>query len=96
MDEHAMTLPTTDHLAEAVKKDRYVNRFRSTVRSTFLSLVVVAAVAVLVAVLFLPILRVRVQSHHCFHKGAFADLSPLPAPVLGEPVRAVRRFHRFP
>ena len=62
MDEHAMTLPTTDHLAEAVKKDRYVNRFRSTVRSTFLSLVVVAAVAVLVAVLFLPILRIYGKS----------------------------------
>ena len=55
-------LPTTEDLEEAVKRDRYYHRFRLTVRSTFLSLVVVAAVAVLVAVLFLPILRIYGKS----------------------------------
>ena len=55
-------LPTTEDLEEAVRRDRYYHRFRLTVRSTFLSLVVVAAVAVLVAVLFLPILRIYGKS----------------------------------
>ena len=55
-------LPTTEDLEEAVRHDRYYHRFRLTVRSTFLSLVVVAAVAVLVAVLFLPILRIYGKS----------------------------------
>ena len=50
----AREIPDTSVLTEAVKKDRYMHRFRATVRSTFLSLVVVAAVAVLVAVLLLP------------------------------------------
>ena len=62
MDEHTMALPATSELTEAVKKDRYFHRFRSTVRSTFLSLVVVAAVAILVAVLLLPILRIYGKS----------------------------------
>ncbi len=57
-----MDLPTTEVLEEAVRRDRYYHRFRLTVRSTFLSLVVVAAVAVLVAVLFLPILRIYGKS----------------------------------
>ena len=55
-------LPSTEDLEEAVRRDRYYHRFRLTVRSTFLSLVVVAAVAVLVAVLFLPILRIYGKS----------------------------------
>ena len=55
-------LPDTDVLTEAVKRDRYIHRFRATVRSTFLSLVVVAAAAVLVAVLLLPILKIYGRS----------------------------------
>ena len=62
MDEHTMALPATKELTQAVRRDRYTNRFRATVRSTFLSLVVVAAVAVLVAVLLLPILRIYGKS----------------------------------
>ena len=62
MDELTLTLPATEDLTQAVKRDRYTNRFRATVRSTFLSLVVVAAVAVLVAVLLLPILRIYGKS----------------------------------
>ena len=58
----AREIPDTSVLTEAVKKDRYMHRFRATVRSTFLSLVVVAAVAVLVAVLLLPILRIYGKS----------------------------------
>ena len=62
MDENTMAFPATPELKSAVKRDRYLRRFRTTVRSTFLSLVVVAAVAVLVAVLLLPILRIYGKS----------------------------------
>ena len=55
-------LPATADLEAAVRHNRYVHRFRATVRSTFLSLVVVAAAAVLVAVLLLPILRIYGKS----------------------------------
>lgn len=59
---NAIELPGTGELESAVKRERYYQRFRTTVRSTFLSLVVVAAVAVLVAVLLLPILRIYGKS----------------------------------
>ena len=59
---NAADLPGTAELTEAVKRDRYVHRFTATVRSTFLSLIVVAAVAILVAVLLLPILRIYGKS----------------------------------
>lgn len=55
-------LPGTETITEAVRRDRYIHRFRATVRSTFLSLIVVAAVAVLIAVLLLPILRIYGKS----------------------------------
>lgn len=62
MNENTAALPATGELKGAVKRERYLHRFRTTIRSTFLSLVVVAAVAVLVAVLFLPILRIYGKS----------------------------------
>lgn len=62
IEQIPVTLPGTADLTEAVKRDRYIHRFQATVRSTFLSLVVVAAVAVLVAVLLLPILRIYGKS----------------------------------
>ena len=55
-------LPDTAELEEAVRRDRYYHRFRNMGTSTFLTLVVVAAVAVLVAVLFLPVLRIYGKS----------------------------------
>ena len=62
INDKPVVLPGTEEITEAVKKDRYMHRFRATVRSTFLTLVVVAAVAVLVAVLLLPILRIYGKS----------------------------------
>lgn len=62
LNNNNTVLPETAELTEAVKRDRYIHRFQATVRSTFLSLVVVAAVAVLVAVLLLPILRIYGKS----------------------------------
>ena len=62
MNGNAEALPQTGELTQAVKRERYLHRFRMTIRSAFLSLVVVAAVAVLVAVLLLPILRIYGKS----------------------------------
>lgn len=62
MNENTVVLPCTEELSEAVKREHYLYRFRTTIRSTFLSLVVVAAAAVLVAVLLLPILRIYGKS----------------------------------
>lgn len=62
ISDNPVVLPGTAELTAAVKKERYLHRFRATVRSTFLTLVVVAAVAVLVAVLLLPILRIYGKS----------------------------------
>ena len=62
MSVNAEALPRTGELTQAVKRERYLHRFGMTIRSTFLSLVVVAAVAVLVAVLLLPILRIYGKS----------------------------------
>ena len=62
MNGNAEALRQTGELTQAVKRERYLHRFRMTIRSTFLSLVVVAAVAVLVAVLLLPILRIYGKS----------------------------------
>ena len=62
MSGKAGDLPQTQELEQAVKRERYLHRFRMTIRSTFLSLVVVAAAAILVAVLFLPILRIYGKS----------------------------------
>ena len=59
---NSAALPGTAELTEAVKRDRYVHRFTATVRSTFLSLIVVAAIVILVAVLLLPILRIYGKS----------------------------------
>ena len=43
--ENGIELPNTEELEEAVRRDRYYHRFRNMVTSTFLTLVVVAAVA---------------------------------------------------
>ncbi len=64
MNGNSGALPQTGELIQAVKRERYLHRFRMTIRSTFLSLVVVAAAAVLVAVLLLPILRIYGKSMH--------------------------------
>ncbi len=51
-------LPTAEQLSAELKRVRYKKRFRKTILNTFSSLVVVAAVAVLISMLFLPVLRV--------------------------------------
>lgn len=51
-------LPSTASLEEELRRVKHAGRFRSTLRSTFFTLVVVAALAVLVAVLWMPVLQI--------------------------------------
>lgn len=50
--------PTTEQLEAELKRVRYKSRYRSVLRSTIYSLITVAAIAVLVATLWLPVLQV--------------------------------------
>lgn len=51
-------MPTVDELETELSRVRYRNRYRKILRSTVFTLVTVAAAAVLVAVLFLPVLQI--------------------------------------
>ena len=51
-------LPSTNELESELKRVNERNRFKATLRSTIFTLVTVAAVAILVAVLLLPVLRI--------------------------------------
>ncbi len=51
-------LPTTEQFAAEMKRLRYGERFRSSLRSTVSGLIVAAAAAVLISMLLLPVLRV--------------------------------------
>ena len=54
--------PTVEELKEELARLDYKKRFRSVLRSTIFTLVVVAAIAVLVATLWMPVLRIYVTS----------------------------------
>lgn len=53
-----LDVPTADLLRGELNRIRYKNRFRSTLRSTVFTLVVVAAIAILVATIWLPVLQI--------------------------------------
>jgi len=55
-------LPSSTQLEEELQKENYRRRFYGTLRSTVFGLITVAAIAVLVAVLFLPVLHIYGQS----------------------------------
>ena len=50
--------PTQEQLAAEVKRLRYRSRYHSVLRSTIYTLIVVAAVAVLVATIWMPVLQI--------------------------------------
>ena len=52
------SLPDLSQLEAELKRENYRHRYRTVLRSTVCSLVVVAAIAVLVAVLWMPVLRI--------------------------------------
>ena len=53
-----MDFPTSSQLTAELKRVRYRKEFGKMLRSTISSLLVVAAIAVLISMLFLPVLRV--------------------------------------
>lgn len=57
-----LELPSLDQLAEELEREQYKNNYKQVLRSTVVSLLAVAAVSVLVAVLLLPILQIRGSS----------------------------------
>ena len=58
MKKRKLENPGLDSLRAELKRVRYRQRYRSTIRSTAYMLLIVAAVAVLVATLLLPVLRI--------------------------------------
>ncbi len=55
-------LPTAEQFLAEMKRLRYKRNFRKTIIGTLSSLIVVAAIAVLISLLFLPVLRVTGSS----------------------------------
>lgn len=58
MKNKDLTLPTHQQLEDELKRTKYRKRYRRVLRSTIYTLITVAAVAVLVATLLLPVLQV--------------------------------------
>lgn len=56
--EKTLEIPTAEQLGAELKRERYKHRYHSVFRSTVYTLVVVAAIAVLVATLWLPVLQI--------------------------------------
>lgn len=52
------SVPQPDQLEQELKRERYKRRYRTTLRSTVFALITVAAVAVLVATLWMPVLQI--------------------------------------
>lgn len=57
-EENKIELPKLELLEAELEREQYKNRYGRVLRSTAFSLIVVAAVAVLVAVLLLPVLQI--------------------------------------
>lgn len=51
-------MPTTEQLEAELKREKYQLRYRSILRSTIFTLITVAAVAILIATLLLPVLQI--------------------------------------
>lgn len=57
-DKKGNRMPTVDELETELSRVQHKNRYRRILRNTVFTLITVAAAAVLVAVLFLPVLRI--------------------------------------
>lgn len=51
-------IPSSDQLEQELNRERYKQRYRNTLRSTVYALITVAAAAVLVATLWMPVLQI--------------------------------------
>ena len=58
MKKNFEVLPTPQQLEAELNRSKYKNRYRSVLRSTVYTLITVAAVAVLVATLLMPVLQI--------------------------------------
>ena len=58
MKPRGRTRPTLEQLRRELKRERHRGNYSATLRSTVFSLITVAAVAVLIATLFLPVLQI--------------------------------------
>lgn len=57
-NKRSIEIPTTAQLSSEVKRVRYKTRYRSVLRSTIYTLITVAAVSILIATLWLPVLQI--------------------------------------
>ncbi len=57
-DEDVLQIPSMDLLEKELKRSRYRSNYGRVLRSTFFSLLVVAAVAVIIAVLLMPVMQI--------------------------------------
>ena len=58
MDYETLILPTSQQIEEELNRTKYRRRYRSVLRSTIYTLITVAAIAVLVATLLMPVLQI--------------------------------------
>ena len=58
MNNENMTIPTSAQIEEELNRAKYRRRYRRVLRSTIYTLITVAAVAVLVATLLMPVLQI--------------------------------------
>ncbi len=56
--EKVLDIPTAEQLEAELKRERYKRRYHSVFRSTVYTLITVAAIAVLVATLWMPVLQI--------------------------------------
>ena len=62
MSRKELGIPSVDQLEKELRRERHRRNYRATLRSTVSALVIVAAVAVLVSMLWLPVLQVVGES----------------------------------
>lgn len=58
MKKKSLTMPSSEQLAAELNRERYRKRYHSVLRSTIYTLITVAAIAVLAATLWLPVLQI--------------------------------------
>lgn len=56
--EQTISVPNLEQLKDELKREKHKARYNRTLRSTIYALIVVAAIAVLTATIFLPVLRI--------------------------------------
>ena len=70
-----MDLPTAEQLEQELKRLKYRHSFAFTLRSTVASLIVVAAIAVMISTMIMPVLRMGQPPIHSSLSASVALLS---------------------